>query len=346
MAEGGPKVIVIKKKAKGHGHHGGAWKVAYADFVTAMMALFIVLWLLTQSDQASKETIAEYFRTGTMPGGSLTLGTPAGSNPPVAVDIMPQGMSGGLSMRKLNKLANSMDKLLKKAAASGDAQMAKIAKSVTVKVGSQGALIELVDSGDDLLFAVSSSELKPATVRFLEQIAPLLKESGQHIEIHGHTDARAFDKTAKKTNWDLSYERADRARKILESKGIPHGEIDGVLAHADTQLYVEGDPLAPQNRRLSILVKHDAGEAPVDLKDLPKNDAAEQVGASDDTGTGTGSVLEPGSLKREAERQRLELEKAQRDSDAGLEKRASDKSEPGRRESGKRESGRRSSGAH
>jgi chemotaxis protein MotB len=309
MADG-PKVIVIKKKGKGHGHHGGAWKVAYADFVTAMMALFIVLWLLTQSDQASKEVIAEYFRTGTMPGGSLTIGRPAGSNPPVPVDILPQGSSGGLSMRALNKLANSMEKLLKKAASSGDAQMAKLAKSVTVKVSAQGALIELVDSGEDLLFAVSSSELKPATVRFLEQIAPLLTESGQRIEIHGHTDARAFDKTAKKTNWDLSYERAERARKILEAKGVPHGEIDGVLAHADTQLYVADKPLAPQNRRLSILVKPTGGEPPVEIKREGLHEQPEEKEADKpaEGASGNNSVLEPGSLKREAERQRHELE--------------------------------------
>ena len=308
------KVIIIKKKAKGHGHHGGAWKVAYADFVTAMMALFIVLWLLTQSDQASKEVISEYFRTGRMPGGSLTLGAPAGSNPPLAVDIMPQSSAGGLAMRALNKLATSMDKLLKKASGSGDKQMSKIAKSVTVKLTSRGALIELVDSGEDLLFAVSSSELTSGAIRFLQEIAPLLKEAGQPIEIHGHTDARAFDKTAKKTNWDLSYERADRARKILEAGGVPHGEIDGVLAHADTQLYVPDNPLAPQNRRLSILVKPDA-EEPVELnKDGSLKGGASKEGASKDPGEGAAkanSILEPGSLKREAERQKRELEALQ-----------------------------------
>src|ERR1700754_184740 len=90
-----PPIIIIKKKAQHGGHHGGAWKVAYADFVTAMMALFIVLWLLTQSDTASKEKIAQYFRTGMLPGGTLTLGTPAGSNPPVPINIFPSGSVGG-----------------------------------------------------------------------------------------------------------------------------------------------------------------------------------------------------------------------------------------------------------
>lgn len=311
MAEqqGGTKVIFIKKKNKGHGHHGGAWKVAYADFVTAMMALFIVLWLLTQSDQASKETIAEYFRTGTMPGGSLTLGKPSGSNPPVPVDILPQGTSGGLSKRAVQKIRSSIDKMLKRS--SKDPGVAKIAKNVTVKISERGALIELVDNGEDLLFAVASSELKPAVVSFLQQLAPSLAETGAEIEIHGHTDARAY-KDSKKTNWDLSFERADTAREVLEGAGVTHGRIVGVLAHADTQPYVPNDTLAPQNRRLSILVTRgslpDLGEGKLDEAEAPEEDAATE---EEPSGKGA-TILEPGSLKREAERQKRELERQQR----------------------------------
>jgi chemotaxis protein MotB len=306
--QGGTKVIFIKKKNRGHGHHGGAWKVAYADFVTAMMALFIVLWLLTQSDQASKETIAEYFRTGTMPGGSLSIGRPAGSNPPVAVDILPQGTSGGLSKRALQKLKGAIEKMLKRS--SKDPAVAKIAKNVTVKVSERGALIELVDSDEDLLFAVASSELKPAVVRFLQELAPSLAETGAEIEIHGHTDARGY-KDSKKNNWDLSYERADTAREVLEEAGVAHGRIQGILAHADTQPYVEGDPMAPQNRRLSILVTR--GSMPsVDEKAPEEGEAPEGDAATKESGEHSAPILEPGSLKREAERQKRELERQQR----------------------------------
>jgi chemotaxis protein MotB len=295
MSANGPKVIIIKKKGKGHGHHGGAWKVAYADFVTAMMALFIVLWLLTQTDQATKETISEYFRTGTLPGGSLMLGKTAGSNPPKAIDILPPGYSGGLSQRKRDAITKSLEKLLARAAA--DPSTASIAKSVKVKVSAQGALIELVDSSEDLLFAVSSSELKPGAVRFLEQLAPVLGEANEAIEIHGHTDARTY-RESKRTNWDLSYERADRARRVLETHGVPHGRIDGVLAHADTQLFVEKDPLAPQNRRLSILVKpHDLPEA-IKLEDALRDAGPEPTERQPDGKL----IMAPGMLKREAER--------------------------------------------
>ena len=299
MSANGPKVIVIKKKAKGHGHHGGAWKVAYADFVTAMMALFIVLWLLTQSDQASKETIAEYFRTGTLPGGSLMLGRTAGSSPPKAIEILPSGHEGGLSERKRQAITKSLEKLLARAAA--DPNTAAIAKSVKVKVSAEGALIELVDNGEDLLFAVSSSELKPAVVRFLEQLAPVLIEANEAVEIHGHTDARSF-RESKKTNWDLSYERADQARRVLEAKGIAAGRIDGVLAHADTQPYVPKDPLAPQNRRLSILIKP---------KEPPEAVHGDDKGAAGPEGQPGGKlILRPGALKREAEQRAIEKQDA------------------------------------
>jgi chemotaxis protein MotB len=309
--QGGTKVVFIKKKNRGHGHHGGAWKVAYADFVTAMMALFIVLWLLTQSDQASKETIAEYFRTGTMPGGSLTLGRPAGSNPPMPVDILPQGTQGGLSKRLAAKVKGSIEKMLKRAAK--DPGVAKIAKNVVIKVSERGALIELVDNDEDLLFPVASSELKPAVVRFLEQLAPTLAETDAEIEVNGHTDARGY-KDSKKNNWDLSYERADQARVVLEGAGVQHGRIVGVIAHADTQLYEPDDPLASQNRRLSILVTRGSLPDMKELKEGEEEPNAPDAGAEEREGEkeGGAAILEPGALKREAERQKRELERQQR----------------------------------
>lgn len=324
----GPKVIIIKKKAKGHGHHGGAWKVAYADFVTAMMALFIVLWLLTQSDQHTKEVLSEYFRTGTMPGGSLLLGKTAGSNPPKAIDVLPPGYTGGLSQRKRDAIAKSLERLLTKAAS--DPSTAAIAKSVKIQITSKGALIELVDSGEDLLFAVSSSELKPGVVKFLEQLAPVIVEAEEGVEIHGHTDARSY-RESKKTNWDLSYERADRARRVLEANGVPPKRIDGVQAHADTQPYVTDDPLAPQNRRLSILIKPQ--EPPEREGVRPRADDAPEEGQE----PGGGLIMEPGRLKREVEKRKAE-EAEKRGGDTKSEK--EEKGEKGEKGESKRDGGR------
>jgi len=255
---GGVKVVFIKKKAKGHGHHGGAWKVAYADFVTAMMALFIVLWLLTQTDQSTKEQISEYFRTGALPGGSMAVGKPGGSNPPLAVNVFPDAAGGAaVENRELKSLAKGIEDMLGKA--SRKPEFAGLAKHVKVKVVDEGALIELVEGGDNFLFDVASSALKPGAITILEQLAPLLSGLRNKIEIHGHTDARPFA-SGKKTNWELSFERADQARRVLESRGIAKGKIQSVLAHADTALYNAQEPNAPENRRLSLLVVRSSAE--------------------------------------------------------------------------------------
>ena len=251
-APGGTRVIIIKKKAKHAAHHGGAWKVAYADFVTAMMALFIVLWLLTQSDTASKERIAQYFRTGMLPGGTLTLGTPAGSNPPVAINIFPSGSMGGPSPER--QLAHDINTILENM--KTDPDLAPIANRVVVKIVNEGTLIELIDGGENFVFESGSSGLKPGAVEFLQKLAPLLSKLRNKIEIHGHTDAKPFE-SGKKTNWDLSFDRANEARRVLEAAGVPSGKINGVLAHADSSPLNKDDPYAPENRRLALLVLRD-----------------------------------------------------------------------------------------
>jgi len=254
VSQNGTKVIIIRKKAKGHpAHHGGAWKVAYADFVTAMMALFIVLWLLTQTDQASRARIAQYFRTGVLPGGSLVHGETAGSNPPMAVNVFTDPVPGrGKETKQLSELTKAVTKMLGQV--TQDPSLTGLAEHVEVKMVDDGALIELVDGGDNFLFSLASSELKPSAVLFLERLAPLLGTVPNKIEIHGHTDARPFDRLARKNNWDLSYERANRARIVLSENGLRSGQINAVLAHADSALYNPDKPYAPENRRLSILV--------------------------------------------------------------------------------------------
>jgi chemotaxis protein MotB len=251
--QSGTKVIIIKKKAKHAGHHGGAWKVAYADFVTAMMALFIVLWLLTQTDQSSKATISQYFRTGTLPGGTLMLGTPAGSNPPVPINIFESGSTGGASPdASLDALSKSIKNMLNKT--SNDPELKGMLEHIAIRDTPEGTLIELIDGSDNFLFPVASSDLKPGAVQFLSKLAPLLGKLKNKLEIHGHTDARPFEKGAKKTNWELSFERADEARRVLQQNGVPAGRVTAVQAHADSQPYNKADPFAPENRRLSILI--------------------------------------------------------------------------------------------
>jgi len=260
--QGGTKVIIIKKKGKHGGHHGGAWKVAYADFVTAMMAFFMVMWLLTQSDVASKERIAQYFRTGMLPGGTLTFGTPAGSNPPVPINIFPSGSVGGPRTGQPEKdIAAQLEALVK--ASIDDPELKGLASHLQVTSTPEGMLIELVDDKDNFLFPVGSAGMKPQAAALLEKLAPIFARMKNRLEVHGHSDGRKFEgASSKKSNWTLSFERANEARRVLEEAGVPAGKITGVQARADTQPLNKKDPLAPENRRLAILILKDKVKRP------------------------------------------------------------------------------------
>lgn len=253
--QGGTKVIIIKKKGKHGGHHGGAWKVAYADFVTAMMAFFMVMWLLTQSDERSKERIAQYFRTGMLPGGTLTLGTPAGSNPPVPINIFPSGSVGGPRVGQPDRdLSAEVEALI--ASTKNDPVLKGLAAHLQVSNTPNGMLLELVDGEDNFLFPVGSSGLKPQATQLLEKLAPIFARMKNKLEVQGHTDGRKFE-SGKRNNWTLSFERADEARRVLEESGVPLGKVTSVKAFADTQPLDKNDPFASKNRRLAILILKD-----------------------------------------------------------------------------------------
>ncbi len=249
---GGTRIIYIKKKGKGHAaHHGGAWKVAYADFVTAMMALFMVLWLLSQTDQETRTELSDYFRTGVFTGAPSVLNGGSGIQQKGFFDVVgsahtqPEQVSFervSLAVRaQLTELAGQ------------DVQIKQLKDSIKVSVTEEGLLIQILDGGQNLLFDLSSAELKPKLVEILALIAPVLARLDNQIQVHGHTDARPFPASSGRSNWQLSFERADRARAILEKSGLRTGQVSGVFAHGATALMNPDEPFAPENRRLSIL---------------------------------------------------------------------------------------------
>ena len=249
MASRGSNVIIITKRAKAAEHHGGAWKVAYADFVTAMMALFIVLWLLSQTDQSTRQKLSEYFRTGMFSGApALVMG---GSGVESNAFLDAQGGVMQMEQQTLQASANAVKKTLK-VAASRDAELSALVKDIDVSVTEEGLLIQILDNGQDLLFDLSSAELKPRLKKLLETIAPVLEKLKNPIQIHGHTDARPFPAAAGRTNWELSFERANNARRTMEARLSP-GQLAGVFAHGSSSPYVKESPLDPRNRRLAIL---------------------------------------------------------------------------------------------
>jgi chemotaxis protein MotB len=263
------KVIFIKKKGKGHGHHGGAWKVAYADFVTAMMALFMVLWLVSQTDESTRSSLSHYFRTGVFAGSGHVIGdglpssegpTPGGGTP---------RMSEAESLEEAAARIESALGLL--SAADPDHPLGG---NVSVTVTQDGLLIQITDGGDGLVFGLSSSDLTPSLEVFLQQIAPALGALQNDLQIHGHTDARPFPSGSSYDNWDLSFARADAARNVLEDYGVRPDQVVGVLAHGSSSPIEGSDPFAPENRRLSILAVRRGHEAAAEHGE-PADDGAE-----------------------------------------------------------------------
>lgn len=253
MAKDSPPVIVIKKVNKVHGHHGGAWKVAYADFVTAMMSLFMVLWLVSQTNDETKAEVSQYFRTGIFSGSSGVL---LGSA---------YGIQGKIETKERPPEDETSEEIgLRKAAAETLAALAKLAsqhettkvilRNVIVKVTEEGLLIQIMDGGGDTMtFDRSRSELKPDLARVLKELGPILSTLSNKIQIHGHTDAKTFPEGSGRTNWSLAFERADQARSLLIEAGLPEQQISGVYAFGDSRLLIPNDPFAAANRRLTLL---------------------------------------------------------------------------------------------
>jgi chemotaxis protein MotB len=170
-----------------------------------------------------------------------------------------QGANGESEQEKLNEAAKNIREALK-ALQANDAEFAKLADRVKVTVTDFGLLIQIMDGGDDLIFDLSSAELKPELVKLLQKLGPMLSKLDNQLQVHGHTDARPFPLNSLRSNWGLSFERADRARGVLEKAGVRAGQITGVFAHASNAPLVK-DVKDPQNRRLAIMAVRRGFEA-------------------------------------------------------------------------------------
>jgi chemotaxis protein MotB len=261
-AKAQPQVVVRWKKKKGHGggHHGGAWKVAYADFITTLFALFLVLWLLSQADLKLRQEIARYFRNAGVQSGGSMLGDKfqhARTNDARPLEASLTIVQGaGEELQALRGQAKQIQEALERGAEFG-----AIKDHVRVEVTAEGLEIQIVDSGasgkKNLLFDLSSAALKPELVSLLKELAGHLKTLPNHIEIGGHTDARPFAANAAQSNWDLSFARANNARAVLEQAGIRTNQILRISAYGSEKPLNAADPMADENRRLSILARRE-----------------------------------------------------------------------------------------
>ena len=243
-----PKPIIIKKKVGGHGgHNGGAWKVAYADFVTAMMALFIVLWLMN-SNAKVKEAVAGYFRD------------PAGTGKLAGTDKNGTDKTVVVGKDDMPKLKEQLEKALKTVP-----HFDQFKDQISITITSEGLRIELMETAKGMFFEMGSPKPTPEGLELLRRLAAELGTLPNRILIEGHTDATPYSGNGTYSNWELSCDRANQARQLMEASGLHPSQVFQVRGFADQQLRMPNKPDDPSNRRISLLVRYQnppAGDAP------------------------------------------------------------------------------------
>ncbi|MFH1194323.1 MAG: flagellar motor protein MotB [bacterium] len=255
MAENGSEQIIIKKAKKGHGgHHGGAWKVAYADFVTAMMALFIVLWVLGQSEEV-KQAVSSYFTNPTGIGvgqGKSIVPNGQPSNNSIEPSILNSMQMKEMEKQQLKKMGNDIISKLKESQ-----EFQTIVEQIDMQMVDEGLRIEIMDTEEDYFFDSGTAQLKPSAVRLLETIGRQLSSLNNKIVLEGHTDSRAYPGDGSGyTNYELSCDRANAARRAVVIGGVSEDQLDEVRGYADNRLRNLTDPYDTVNRRISIIVKY------------------------------------------------------------------------------------------
>ncbi len=260
-------IIIVKKIKKGHGgHHGGAWKVAYADFVTAMMAFFLVMWLAAQDSQI-RTAVAGYFQEPGLLPHQQSNGIVASGNGGIDSAGMPtlakRKDEDRLEQSALRNAAEQIKQHMEKVAGAG-----ALKDQVDFKVTTEGLRIELVE-GKASFFDSGSAVLQAATVKILEVVVREIKVLANDVVVEGHTDSRKYTHGELYGNWELSSDRANAARRIMEQQGLPPAQVKAVRGYADTELRYPDKPLDPRNRRVSIVVRSStAGQVENSLRDV------------------------------------------------------------------------------
>jgi chemotaxis protein MotB len=310
MAEELHRPIIVKKiKKSGGGHHGGAWKIAYADFVTAMMAFFLLMWLLGSTSKAQKEGISDYFKTplrvalmgGTSVGASDTLIKGGGGKDltkkqgqvkPVdgplgkqkAVDI--KDAKAALEKAEAEKLVELKNKLEK--TIEDSPTLSKFKKQLILDITTEGLRIQIVDEQNRPMFESSKAEMQPYAKQILKEIGQMLNGVTNKVSLSGHTDAASYSSGGKAySNWELSADRANASRRELVAGGMDETKLLRVVGLASASLFDKDDPLNPINRRISIIVMNKKAE-----EDAMKDSAAVNL-SSDATSETINQTLAP-----------------------------------------------------
>ncbi|MGA7463536.1 MAG: flagellar motor protein MotB [Candidatus Korobacteraceae bacterium] len=253
--------IIIKRKGGHGGHHGGAWKVAYADFVTAMMALFIVLWLMNTSKPV-QEAISGYFKD------------PAGTGKLTGVKTLPQP-SKEITKENMDKVKSELEKAIRQVA-----NFDKLKDHIEMTVTQEGLRIELLESKNGTFFDSGKPDPNGNGRELLMTIAEELGKAPNKISVEGHTDSQPFSAGKNYTNWELSVDRANASRRIMQQHGLRSDQVAQVRGFADQQPRNAKDPSDSANRRITILVQYGEQKAPEGAEKAITAPAAAASGAS------------------------------------------------------------------
>jgi chemotaxis protein MotB len=233
-----PEIIVIKKKHHHGAHHGGAWKVAYADFVTAMMALFIVLWLMNSSKPV-QEAVGGYFRD------------PHGLAKQAGTDKNGPGDFAKLKKEDMHKLKEQLLQSIHRLD-----PLDKLKNQIEITITQEGLRIELMESAKGTFFELGSAKPTPALTEILQVLSGELGKLPNKISIEGHTDSTPYSVANTYDNWDLSSDRANEARRLMQAQGVRPNQISQVRGFADQRLRLPLQPQNPSNRRISLIVQY------------------------------------------------------------------------------------------
>jgi chemotaxis protein MotB len=314
-------IVIVKRYKRGEaGHHGGAWKVAYADFVTAMMAFFLVMWLVTAVSREQRAAIFDYFKNPSMEQGKSVKAAP-GQAGPGGASTSPINMHGGLDAPRSGRsrvpgigapvlpvtppktqpespgveaqvapgqeddlaaarkavqaaeraqLESLMDEL--KRAIDESQALEPFKDQLLLDITPEGLRIQIVDKQNRPMFDIGSTRLKPYTAAILAELARYLNTVPNHLSVTGHTDATPYVDGSGRTNWDLSADRANAARRALEAAGLAGDKTARVVGLSSSVLFNKEDPRAPVNRRISIIVMTRQAE-----QDALKTEAAPEM---------------------------------------------------------------------
>jgi chemotaxis protein MotB len=281
MADEGLRPIIVKRiKKGGGGHHGGAWKIAYADFVTAMMAFFLLMWLLGSTAKGDLNGIAEYFKTPlkvamaggsgsgdantVLPGGGKDLTRQDGQLRKGENDVVSRKQSLKQAQQELERAERTRLEELKsrlEKAIDSNPTLKQFKNQLLIDITSEGLRIQIVDEKNRPMFALASAQLQPYTKEILHEIGRTLNDVPNKISLSGHTDATPYSRGEKGySNWELSADRANASRRELITGGMDESKVLRVVGLSSAVLLDKEDPFNPINRRISIIVMNKKAE--------------------------------------------------------------------------------------